>query len=502
MSVLGRLAARYTHGVRANRQNKTKLRKKTNPVRGSDDGQDSSLFSRQRDTMDQVDDSAEGNYPSLDTDTSTHIEKVLSPAIRQLGFDGIDGPPFSGRSPSPGARSIESLTLTEASSSSWDREVLLSLSDSVRESLRRDGTVGPAAEKLSGFLEAALQDEEETEDGGQPLLDFETIEYARLDKLLAEILRLFGSLRVYGPDSTVMTTTTTKAQVDNVAPRFRIDVSHAKSLSRAWRRRFREQYFMMDQRRSAVMVEGGRLKDVSFDGSLTSDLGRWRTQVNDPISELEGDLQFELGHWWLNITCAERDGIVASSLEVPTKGRYVTTTLPLLTGQEENIGENTYKYIREGRSSDMHIALISQVGRQIRVLRGYRLKSILAPQAGVRYDGLFAVRQYGCKLDDQTNLHRLELTLERVIADPEQNKNKHKNSNKKKNKSLEEMAQIPRPSQLDDWALYEKLEGDKIKLLQGDSSYLEWKLRRQEEKIDREEWRRARLFRASFSQDA
>lgn len=81
-------------------------------------------------------------------------------------------------------------------------------------------------------------------------------------------------------------------------------------------------------------------------------------------------------------------------------------------------------------------------------------------------------------------MYRIELTLERV---PDQKK------------SPEEIKRIPRPSQLDDWNLYEKLEGDKIKLLQGETSYLEWKLRRQEEKLDREDWRRARLFRASFS---
>ncbi|OTA95702.1 hypothetical protein M434DRAFT_393558 [Hypoxylon sp. CO27-5] len=133
----------------------------------------------------------------------------------------------------------------------------------------------------------------------------------------------------------------------------------------------------------------------------------------------------------------------------------------------------------------MHIALISQVGRQIRVLRGYRLKSILAPQAGLRYDGLFTIKQYGCKQDSKTGLYRLELTLERV---PDQKM------------SLEDLKSIPRPSQLDDWNLYEKLEGDKIKLVQGEASYLEWKLRRQEEKIDREGWRRAKLFRVSFSQ--
>jgi len=58
---------------------------------------------------------------------------------------------------------------------------------------------------------------------------------------------------------------------------------------------------------------------------------------------------------------------------------------------------------------------------------------------------------------------------------------------------------MPKPSQLDDWALYEKLEGDKVKMLLGQTGYLSWKLRQQEEKVNRDEWRRAKMFRASFS---
>lgn len=91
------------------------------------------------------------------------------------------------------------------------------------------------------------------------------------------------------------------------------------------------------------------------------------------------------------MACAQRDGIVACPVEQPTKGRYAITTLPLLTGKEELLRDNgpdVVKYIRKGRSSDMHIPLISQVGRRIRILRGYRLKSLYAPVAGVRYDGL------------------------------------------------------------------------------------------------------------------
>ncbi|KAI0480465.1 hypothetical protein GGR56DRAFT_626219 [Xylariaceae sp. FL0804] len=242
---------------------------------------------------------------------------------------------------------------------------------------------------------------------------------------------------------------------------------------------------MLDQHRCAVLVQGGRLKDVSFDSSLSYDLGKWQTKVNCPMSELENNQQFEAGHWWLNITCAGRDGIVASSFEKSTKGRYGISALPLLTGQEELVRPNVFKYTRQGRLSDMHIALISQVGRQIRILRGYRLKSIFAPQAGVRYDGLFTITQYGFKLDDVTNTYRLELTIEQAANQ----------------KPMEQLRAVPKPSQLDDWNLYEKLEGDKIKVLQGEATYLEWKLKRQEEEIDREDWKRAQLFRASFSFD-
>ncbi|KAI1106275.1 PUA-like domain-containing protein [Jackrogersella minutella] len=452
MSMLERIA-RYNQSTRA-RLDIPRLHIKPRPAVISDDAQGRGLFSRQRDIMNQV----------------------LSPTTKHFNLDGASSVPFS-RSPSPIARSAYSLASDEPELD-WDRVELLELSDTIRASLRSDKTVGAEAERLSGFLEAAVRDEEQS--ARRPSLDFETIEHARLDKLLAEILHFAEEPRLTcGSLSAGM-----PASSSSLPLRYRADVSHAKRLLRAWRRRFREQYFMMDQHRCALLVKGGRLKDVSFDSSLTYDVVKWQTKVSDPISELEGNLQFDPGHWWLNITCAERDGIVASSFERPTKGRYGITTLPLMTGQEEMMRPNTYKYVREGEAADMHIALISQVGREVRVLRGYRLKSILAPQAGVRYDGLFTIKQYGYKQDTKTNVYRLELTLERV---PDQKR------------SLDQIKKIPRPSQLDDWNLYEKLEGDKIKLLQGETNYLEWRLRRQEDKIDREDWRRASLFRASFS---
>lgn len=95
----------------------------------------------------------------------------------------------------------------------------------------------------------------------------------------------------------------------------------------------------------------------------------------------------------------------------------------------------------------------------------------------------YTLKQYGTKLDLSTNTHRLELTLERGADQV----------------PIEVLLGVPRPAQMDDWKLFEKHEGDRIKLTQGEASYLDWKLGREEEKMDRDEWKRSRLFRASFA---
>jgi hypothetical protein len=79
---------------------------------------------------------------------------------------------------------------------------------------------------------------------------------------------------------------------------------------------------------------------------------------------------------------------VGSAYERPTKGLYGIAALPLITGQEEVLGDGVCKYVRLGRNADMHYSLMSQVGAKTRILRGHRLQSTLAPLAGVRYDGL------------------------------------------------------------------------------------------------------------------
>lgn len=92
--------------------------------------------------------------------------------------------------------------------------------------------------------------------------------------------------------------------------------------------------------------------------------------------------------WWLNIGCAHRDGIVGAAFERATKGRYGIAALALLTGVEEDLPDGKTVYIREGQAYQMHPSLISQCGQKIQILRGFQLKSMRQPRAGVRYDGL------------------------------------------------------------------------------------------------------------------
>lgn len=53
---------------------------------------------------------------------------------------------------------------------------------------------------------------------------------------------------------------------------------------------------------------------------------------------------------------------------------------------------------------------------------------------------------------------------------------------------------IPRPSQLDDWHLYEKLERKRIRQTQGQLKLDDWMKGRDDERIERDDWRRTRDF--------
>ncbi len=64
---------------------------------------------------------------------------------------------------------------------------------------------------------------------------------------------------------------------------------------------------------------------------------------------------------------------------------------------------------------------------------------------------------------------------------------------------MEIIKRIPLPSQLDDWKLYERLETENIRKCKGEQQLLEWQMHREEERLERACWQRARAFTKSLS---
>ncbi|KAL7937568.1 PUA-like domain-containing protein [Trichoderma chlorosporum] len=309
-----------------------------------------------------------------------------------------------------------SIGLLDSRNKRLDEPKLLELSDDIRSYIVEDASLGPRA----GVVKRALRELARDEISAIPAMDFATIQNARLDKLISDMLTL-GHQQV------------------SLHLRPHIDIAVAERLQRLWMARFRDKYFNIDQIRHLSLSKTGILKD------------------------------------WLNLACAHRDGIVGSIIETPTKGKYGAAALPLLTGREEVLPSGTVRYMREAKLSETHISLISYVGTQIRILRGHRLRSPLSPKAGIRYDGLYVIRRYSHKQNLQTRLHRTVVTLERIPGQP----------------NMVDLAKVPQPSQMDDWLLFEKFEGEMIRQHRGEQSFLEWKLLKAQERMEQRQWRRA-----------
>ncbi|KAK4668740.1 uncharacterized protein QC764_710130 [Podospora pseudoanserina] len=327
---------------------------------------------------------------------------------------------------------------------------LLTLSDTIRSSLP-DSLLFPdpsePTQQLISFLEWALT--AETTPPHHPShdhrIEFNTIQHAHLDKLLSEILLTGKSL--------LPPTTTPNWPLSQC-----IDL--ADSLQRAWRRRFKERYFRIDESRTRQLLTKGGLQGVCWSDDNPCPSGENSPSPVMPRQEQE--------KWRPRL-----------------EGRYNVYTLPLLSGREEDIGGhgNRSKYVRTGGLKEMHVKLITLVGKEVRVLRGYLLRSGIAPGVGVRFDGIWKLASYRHKLDLGTGEYKLELGLERVANGQ---------------RAMREVLKVPRPSQIDEWDLFEKLEADKVRQVQGEAASYAWRMQREEARVEREMWKRAHRFRESI----
>lgn len=182
-----------------------------------------------------------------------------------LTKSGVGSPATSGLTASP--------MTTEATEIVWDVKALLRLSDTIRASLADGRPLGLESDDLSLLLDALIADEMSR----TPAISFETIERARLDKLLEDI---------QDPAKKLI----------QLSVKFQSEMSKADTLQRMWRTRFKGQYFTIDQWRYEALLRKGRLKDIAFSSNPKDGLGVWIVNGNTlEASELDGSLHFDLG---------------------------------------------------------------------------------------------------------------------------------------------------------------------------------------------------------------
>jgi hypothetical protein len=137
----------------------------------------------------------------------------------------------------------------------------------------------PLIRQLVFFLESSL----EREQLRLPSVDFSTIKFAHLDRLLDDIIE-FDQQR--GSQS---------------AKTFSY-VGLACALQRAWQSKFRNRYFMLNELRSMELESCGRLRRVEFVtpvplSPLSPISDAWKASDMSPLDQL--DSQFRLGRYVL-----------------------------------------------------------------------------------------------------------------------------------------------------------------------------------------------------------
>ncbi|PBP24156.1 hypothetical protein BUE80_DR004906 [Diplocarpon rosae] len=316
-------------------------------------------------------------------------------------------------------------------------------------------------EKNLEELEAVISTLLLEENAPQPSTELELIIKTHMDHLVKEII-----------ESKMMTSAEEHSRLYEVFLR-------ALSLDRKWTRRFRELYFDIDFYRTDEMMNSGALRGLTL-ASKDEEQGHiWH--VENPRCPEDQKLDINPGDWWPNLYCAYRDGAVGTVDSTLTKGRAGNVVaLALLTGQEVNGPTlNLIEYSKFGKKEDMFFALIT-CRDPIRILRGSNLRSKYAPAAGLR----FRVKLFSHKLLDQIqNTYRYSIMLERVPGQ----------------KPFNAILQIPTPSQLDEWVLFEELIGRNYRERHGDVAYSKWKVFEEEQRTEKEQFLKTKALRDAIS---
>jgi hypothetical protein len=135
------------------------------------------------------------------------------------------------------------------------------------------------------------------------------------------------------------------------------------------------------------------------------------------------------------------------------------------------------RYTHEGRISSMMLPLMRALDRRVQVLRKYTLKSRLAPEAGLRYDGFFNIVVYSLKrVSWEESVFRVVIELERCMGQ----------------RAMETVVAAPTPSMLDDWDIYLEIKDESVRRSIGEEGYRESASKERKEERERMSWHQRR----------
>ncbi|KAB8299798.1 hypothetical protein EYC80_000050 [Monilinia laxa] len=377
-----------------------------------------------------------GNKPALGTPLSPLHQFVTSP------FNSMPlSPTFSDSSGQSVLFGISKISELSKPPPEDGDDYRLDKSDFIRQQLRKPVFPLHEIHTLESLIDDLI--------GEGSSLEFEVIAQARLDKIVEEILQhVTNNFLSQGPS-------------------FRQIMRKAQKLREQWIETFGERYHTMDEERLKFMKEAGCLRDLELqnNGEVSKvDGPMWTIKKTKTFSEKGANENFSPGAWFLNTHCAVRDGIVPDAKDGFTWGvNGKPVAFSMLSGFEiKGIGRRQWVHIIESRVYAYHAVRLTCVGSVIRLLRGHKLKSERAPRLGVRYDGLYKIESWGqvlLKLSAGPDIYRNTLT---IVELPGQN-------------TIEELAIIPTPWQMDNFMICNRMVESYIKTNEGEASYREYR---------------------------
>ncbi|KAL6720512.1 hypothetical protein ACLMJK_002436 [Lecanora helva] len=200
---------------------------------------------------------------------------------------------------------------------------------------------------------------------------------------------------------------------------------------------------------------GGRLEGVRklTDGKKESMYEKddelksaWSVKTTDPFRSYEcGSLGFDVGDWWLKPAAAYRDGIIDHTSHAITADHNGAYAIVVNGSKEENLQpDGTFTYhasLSDPGALKLTKTMTTDTEKIVRVLRSWKLRSKLAPKAGLRYDGLYRIESFGIKLLPPESWHKT-FVLSRMLNQP----------------PIATALAYPMSDQLDDWRDYQHLK--------------------------------------------